>query len=108
MNTLEPPPTDEAELRFLARKVGEASGAKMVLVFGSVARGESGPESDLDLLPVLDGDANLLGAALEGRMVLSGGHYAVDIVPIRERSFNTPRNVLMMHARPEMKVLYER
>ena len=86
MNTLEPPPTDEAELRLLTEKVGEASGAKMVLVFGSVARDESGPESDLDLLPVLDGDANLLGAALEGRVVLSGGRYAVNIVPIRERS----------------------
>jgi len=108
MSALEPPPTDEAELRRLAEKVGVASGAKMVLVFGSVARGEARSDSDLDLLLMLEDDANLLEAALEGRMVLSGGRYAVDIVPIRERSFYTPRNVLMMHARPDMKVLYER
>jgi len=108
MNTLEPPPTDEAELRRLAEKVGVASGAKMVLVFGSEARGEAGPDSDLDLLLVLEDDANLLEAAGQAQWVLSPRRFAVDLVPIRERSFHTPRNVLMMHARPDMKVLYER
>jgi len=108
MNTLEPPPTDEAELRRLAEKVGVASGAKMVLVFGSEARGEAGPDSDLDLLLVLEDDANLLEAAGQAQWVLSPRRFAVDLVPILESSFHNPRNVLMMNARPDMKVLYGR
>lgn len=108
MNALEPPPTDEAELRRIAEKVALASGAKMVLVFGSVARGESGPDSDLDLLLALADDANLLEAAGHAQWVLSPRRFTVDLVPIRKSSFHNPQNVLMMHARPEMKVLYER
>jgi|SRR3954463_3039214 predicted nucleotidyltransferase len=35
-------------------------GAQNLRVFGSVARGEAGPESDLDLLVDLDADRNVL------------------------------------------------
>ena len=106
MNALKPPPTDEAELRRIAEKVALASGAVLVLVFGSVARGESGPESDLDLLLVLEDDANLLEAASHAQWVLSPRRFAVDLVSIQESSFHNLRNVLMMNARPDMKVLY--
>lgn len=35
-------------------------GAKNLRIFGSVARGESGPESDIDLLVKMDDDRSLL------------------------------------------------
>lgn len=43
--------------------IAHRHGASAVRVFGSVVRGESGPESDLDLLVELDGSASLLGQA---------------------------------------------
>jgi predicted nucleotidyltransferase len=41
-------------------RITESHGAKNVRVFGSVARGEESPESDLDLLVDLEPDRNLL------------------------------------------------
>ncbi len=49
------------------QRAGLAAGAKLVLVFGSVARGEALVGSDLDLLLVLDDDTNLLEAGLKAQ-----------------------------------------
>lgn len=55
-----------------------------VILIGSVARGEAGPDSDIDLVVVLDDDAPLevLGAqsVYEARKNYKG---AVDIIPCR-------------------------
>ena len=55
-----------------------------VIVFGSVARGDTGPDSDLDLLVVLDDDVprEMLGAnsVYQSR---KDYHRAVDILPCR-------------------------
>ena len=55
-----------------------------VIVFGSVARGTAGPDSDLDLLVVLDDDAS--PELLSARSVYQARkdfHRAVDIMPCR-------------------------
>ena len=55
-----------------------------VIVFGSVARGEAGPDSDLDLVVVLDDDIPL--EKLSAKSVAqsrAGYHGAVDIIPCR-------------------------
>jgi uncharacterized protein len=58
--------------------------SRRVIVFGSVARGEAGPDSDLDLLVVVDDDtareAFSAGSVYEARRDY---HYAVDILPCR-------------------------
>ncbi|MEM4782696.1 MAG: aconitase/3-isopropylmalate dehydratase large subunit family protein, partial [Halalkalicoccus sp.] len=41
-------------LRRIARVAADAAGARAVVLFGSVARGEARPDSDLDLLLVMD------------------------------------------------------
>jgi predicted nucleotidyltransferase len=41
-------------------RIAESHGARNVRIFGSVARGEESPESDLDLLVDLEPDRNLL------------------------------------------------
>lgn len=41
-------------------RITESYGARNVRIFGSVARGEESPESDLDLLVDLEPDRNLL------------------------------------------------
>lgn len=61
---------------------------RRVILFGSAARGEAGPDSDLDLLVVLDDDAppEQLNwrASYEARRSY---HRAVDIVQCRESAF---------------------
>ena len=56
-----------------------------VVLFGSRARGESGPDSDIDLLVILDDDAPAdkltLRAGWESRR---GYDQPVDVVPVRD------------------------
>ena len=58
---------------------------RRVLLFGSRARGESGPDSDIDLLVILDDDAPAdkltLRAGWESRR---GYDHPVDVVPVRD------------------------
>jgi uncharacterized protein len=60
-----------------------------IIVFGSVARGEAGPDSDIDLIVVLDDDTPLemLGAdsVYEAR---KNYRRAVDILPCRASVLN--------------------
>jgi uncharacterized protein len=44
-------------------RIAAKHGARNVRIFGSVARGEAGPESDLDLLVELESDRSLLDHA---------------------------------------------
>jgi predicted nucleotidyltransferase len=83
-----------------------------VILFGSRSRGEAGPDSDIDLLVVLDDGAPTakLGwrSAFEARKDF---HRAVDIVPCRRRWFDDKRAVIgsLAHmAAEDGVVIYER
>jgi uncharacterized protein len=55
-----------------------------VILFGSVARGDAGPDSDIDLLVILDDDAppeHLTLAA--GYQARRSYHRAADVIPCR-------------------------
>jgi uncharacterized protein (DUF433 family) len=83
-----------------------------VILFGSRARGEAGPDRDIDLLVVLDDHtpAERLGwrSAFEARKDF---HRAVDIIPCRQRWFEDKRRVIgsLAHmAAEDGVVVYER
>lgn len=85
---------------------------RRVIVFGSVARGEAGPDSDIDLLVILDDDAPpeklTLKAGYEAR---KGYDYPVDVFPCRETTFQRKSHVvgtLPYAARTEGVIVYER
>ena len=62
--------------------IAEAHGASRVRVFGSVARGEDGPQSDVDLLVDLPPGLGLLGyGRLVERLEHALGGITVDLVP---------------------------
>src|SRR4051794_8308654 len=86
---------------------------RRVVLFGSTARGEAGPDSDIDLLVILADDTP------PERLTLRAGHEArqsysqrpTDVIPCRETTFETKRRIagtLPYEAAREGIVVYER
>jgi predicted nucleotidyltransferase len=85
---------------------------RRVILFGSAARGDSGPDSDIDLLVVVDDDvpAELLGwrALWEARRGYPG---AVDLIACRDSVFRERADIvgsLPWIVATEGVVVYER
>ena len=85
---------------------------RRVILFGSVARGDSGPDSDMDLLVVLDDDTPkeklTYRAGMEARRSYKE---PADVIPCREdtyRRFSKIVGTLPYAARTEGIVVYER
>jgi uncharacterized protein len=83
-----------------------------VILFGSTARGDAGPDSDIDLLVVLDDDAPAekltLAAGYQSRRSY---HRAADVIPCRDCVFRRKSMVsgTLAHAvAREGRVVYER
>jgi predicted nucleotidyltransferase len=87
-------------------------GPQRVILFGSAARGRSGPDSDIDLLVIVDdetpADKVTLAAGYEARR---NYRRAADVIPIRRSMFERKRRVvgsLAATADAEGIVVYER
>ena len=85
---------------------------RRVIVFGSAARGEAGPDSDIDLLVVVDDDTPpekvTLKAGFESRRTY---RQAADVIPVREATFQRKSRIagtLSRAAALEGVVVYER
>jgi predicted nucleotidyltransferase len=78
MNTS--PTVNQAALDEIIRRIVEVAAPDRIILFGSAARGEMGPHSDLDLLVIKPGDYSRLRLAQEIYRNLRGVDYAVDIV----------------------------
>ncbi len=93
------------------RKLGERYGVGNVRVFGSFARGEAGPGSDVDLLVVMDTPKGEMDAILKVGDSLPDLPFRVDIV-VRSRDVLERRKKLgdwfLREITKKGKVLYER
>lgn len=85
---------------------------RRIILFGSMARGEAGPDSDIDLLVILDDDAPpeklTLQAGYESRR---GCRRATDVIPVRESVFQRRRHIvgtLSEAASTDGTIVYER
>jgi hypothetical protein len=83
-----------------------------VILFGSAARGDAGPDSDIDLLVILDDNAPpeklTLAAGYQSRRSY---HHATDVIPCRESVFRRKSRIagtLAYTAAREGRVVYER
>ncbi len=73
----------------ITRRLVEFYTPERVYLFGSVARGDDGPDSDLDFLVVVPDDApkeQLRGGGIYSR--LAGIGHAVDVIPWRQSDFD--------------------
>lgn len=71
---------DPATLEEIVRRIVMTAAPDRVLVFGSAARGEMGPHSDIDLLVIKGGDFHRGRLTEEIYMSLFGVGAAVDVV----------------------------
>lgn len=84
-----------------------------VILFGSAARGEAGPDSDIDLLVIVDDDTPpeklTFRAGYESRRLYRRG--AADVFPCRAATFRVKRRIagtLPYEAARDGVIVYER
>jgi len=87
---LDSPPTDHNPLvpSTLLDSVVAYFNPRRVIVFGSVARGETGPDSDIDLLVIVDDDTPAEKVTLKaGYECRKNYREPADVIPVREFVF---------------------
>jgi uncharacterized protein len=98
-------------IQVMAERIGRDYDPVKIILFGSHARGEAGPESDIDLLVVLPEVANKRQAAVAIRRVLRDLPVPKDIVVTTPEEIARRGDLVGTVLRPalrEGKVLYER
>jgi predicted nucleotidyltransferase len=100
-----------AQIQEIVRRVVNCAGPERIILFGSHARGNPGPDSDVDLLVVmpLRGSRRRQATAIERALV--GVDLPVDLIVVTpeelEHSRSQPGTVIRAAAE-EGEVLYER
>jgi predicted nucleotidyltransferase len=82
---------------------------QQIILFGSQARGDAGPDSDVDLLVVMDFEGSKLDKTIEVRGVLGKRTIPTDIILSRPEDFNWRKEIVGTIEYPaarEGKVLY--
>ncbi|HKG02100.1 MAG TPA: nucleotidyltransferase domain-containing protein [Conexibacter sp.] len=84
---------DDATIIEAGRRLSEAAPGARVVLFGSHARGDAGPRSDLDFLVVEPEVENTAVESVRLRRVLRGMRIMADVVVVRERDVAEWRDV---------------
>lgn len=100
---------DRSVLDDVIRRVVEAADPRKIILFGSAARGEMGPHSDIDLLVVRDG---VHRRAMAGRIYrrLVGVGAAVDVIVVTPEDlerYSDSHALIVKPALREGSVVYE-
>lgn len=105
------PPVTEELLQEAVRRILSVGSPEKVVLFGSHARVDAHPESDLDVLIIEDSDLPRYRRSGKYRMVLLGLFPAKDIVvwtPAEVEAWLEVPNAFITTVLNEGKVLYER
>lgn len=95
----------------ITRRILAVSNPAKIILFGSYARGDFGPDSDLDLLVILDEVDSPRSESVHLRRSLRGLLVPVDILVATPEQVERHRNtvgLIYRSALSEGKVLYER
>jgi predicted nucleotidyltransferase len=102
---------DDELLRTITTRIAEAVRPEKIILFGSWARGERGPHSDIDLLIIQESDLSRPQRYAQVRRLLWGMGVAMDILVYTPEEFarfqSVPGSFTHTVAR-EGKVLYAR
>jgi predicted nucleotidyltransferase len=98
-------------IREMVRRVVEGFHPEMIVLFGSHARGNAGPDSDVDLLVVMPVDGSKRDLTIKIRKALAGIGLAKDVVVATPEELARYRDLvgtIIYPAMHEGTVLYER
>ena len=101
---------DEELIQFVTRTIVERFHPKKILLFGSYARGEAKPDSDLDLMVEMESDKPWHQRVVEMQSVFSDRDWAMDILVFTPEEMERERGFLggvVRSAEREGKILYE-
>lgn len=110
MASAEDPKRKKMIREMVSRIVGRFDPEKIIL-FGSSARGDAGPDSDVDLLVVMSVEGSKREKQLEIRTLLHGIRLAKDIIVSRPEDFDWRKDIvgtIEYPANKEGKILYAR
>jgi predicted nucleotidyltransferase len=99
------------EIQRMVRQIVSRFHPDRIILFGSHARGDAGPDSDVDLLVVMPFLGSKLEKRLEIRLALKDIHLSKDIVVTTPEDFQWRKEILGTIERPaalEGKVLFAR
>lgn len=104
-----PATLDQKTLNEIIRRIVATAQPEKIILFGSAARGDMGPHSDVDLLIVKEG-ANALDTTLQIYRNLYGVDAAVDAVVVSPRDLERYKESHALVIKPALKegrVVYE-
>lgn len=103
--------TAQKKIEEMVRRLGERFHPEQILLFGSYARGNAGPDSDVDLLIVMPVSGSRRKLAVEMDLVLAGMGLPKDIIVVTPEEMARSRDIVGTIVYPavrEGKVMYER
>ena len=92
--TLERPPIDEALIQEITRRIVEALHPHRVILFGSRARGDARPNSDIDLFIEMDSTERPYYRHGSARGALRGVRASIDVIVMTPEEVAARRNSL--------------
>ena len=101
----------QGQIERMVRRIVRRFDPERIILFGSHARGQAGPDSDVDLLVVMEVQGSKREKQLEVRMELGPRTVPVDVVVTRPADFAWRKDVVGTVEWPashEGRVLYER
>jgi len=99
------------QIQQMVRRIVREFDPDRIILFGSHARGQAGPDSDVDLLVVMEVEGSKRASQLAIRAVLHDVHVAKDIIVSRPEEFEWRKDTIGTIEHPAAKeglVLYAR
>jgi predicted nucleotidyltransferase len=104
-------PTGQTCIARMVKRIVSKFHPDKIILFGSHARGDAGPDSDVDLLVVMPVEGSIVEKRLEIRLALHDFLVPLDVIVTRPEEFAWRKNfvgTIEWPATREGKVLYAR
>src|SRR3989449_6598810 len=100
-----------AQIKRMVQRIVNQFDPEKIILFGSHARGDAGPDSDVDLLVVMPVEGSKRDRTIEVRKALAGMGLAKDVIvatPEEVEKYRDLVGTIIYPAMREGKLLYER